>query len=123
MQSRSRRSAHGSPITCLIDAPFELQYLDFEFEHEWLGFEIDTEQGRSRPDLVCLGRGKEDVRSPFADREALRRHIARRRRPLPNPIRRSRVHNAPACRVEEHRRWQGASAIFRHPAIAALGHA
>ncbi|CAM5206912.1 putative protein OS=Bosea thiooxidans OX=53254 GN=SAMN05660750_04015 PE=4 SV=1 [Bosea thiooxidans] len=30
MQSRSRRGAHRSPFTCLINAPFELQYIDFE---------------------------------------------------------------------------------------------
>jgi len=51
MQSRSRRGAHRSPFTCLINAPFELQYMDFEFEHEALGFEIETEDGRSRPML------------------------------------------------------------------------
>lgn len=51
MQSRSRRGAHRSPFTCLINAPFELQCIDFDFEHEALGFDIETEQGRSRPML------------------------------------------------------------------------
>lgn len=51
MQSRSSRGAHRSPFTCLINAPFELQYIDFELEQETLGFEIDTEQGPSRPML------------------------------------------------------------------------
>ncbi|WP_454654110.1 hypothetical protein [Bosea beijingensis] len=51
MQSRSRRGAHRSPFTCLINAPFELHHLDFEFDHESLGFEIETENGRSRPIL------------------------------------------------------------------------
>jgi hypothetical protein len=51
MQSRSRRGAHRSPFACLINAPFELQYIDFELEQETLGFEIDTEQGHSRPML------------------------------------------------------------------------